>query len=111
MSIGRLQDIIPHESATHSLHSRRMSDVNHPTTSDPEGIGSTQSSTGGDESFFRYLHLGPMDVCTLVAPILTCGSYNEERRLSERYLRFNVDEHKRAAVEYWSCELNLYHVV
>ena len=40
-----------------------------------------------------------MDVRTLVAPILTCGSYNEERRLSERYLRFNVDELKRAAVE------------
>lgn len=40
-----------------------------------------------------------MDVHIPVCHCLTRGSYNERRRLSERYLRFNIDELKRVAVE------------
>ena len=40
-----------------------------------------------------------MDVHSLVGLFLICGSYNERHRLSERYLRFNVDELKKVAVE------------
>jgi hypothetical protein len=38
-------------------------------------------------------------VHSLVCHFLTCRSYNERRRLTERYLRFNVDELKRVAAE------------